>query len=115
MTASTNVPQDGEIAVTNDWADFWFYKIGANVIPADTKNKNTSTTWAQWQGTSIPEEQYLQWKTMKAFGKGIAIIAGKLWRGSHRDKYLIFIDCDNQKAIDEVCTLSTNKVPLQKM
>ena len=23
----------------NDWADFWHYQIGVNVIPADTKTK----------------------------------------------------------------------------
>ncbi len=28
----------------NGWADFWYYEIGANVIPADTQNKTTSTS-----------------------------------------------------------------------
>ena len=28
---------------------------------------------------------------------------GKVWRGVNKDKYLVFIDLDNQLAIDEIC------------
>ena len=30
----------GSDADINAWADYWFYGIGVNVIPADTKNKS---------------------------------------------------------------------------
>jgi hypothetical protein len=33
----------------NDAADFWRYNIGANVIPADTRNKTTSIGWTEYQ------------------------------------------------------------------
>ena len=26
----------------NDWADYWYYEIGVNVISADTRNKTTN-------------------------------------------------------------------------
>ena len=29
----------------NQWANCWYYKIGVNVIPANTKEKNTFESW----------------------------------------------------------------------
>ena len=34
-----NLEQQGVSANINDWADFWYYIIGINIIPADTKKK----------------------------------------------------------------------------
>jgi hypothetical protein len=31
----------------NEYADFWRYQIGVNVLPADTKNKVTSIKWSE--------------------------------------------------------------------
>ena len=62
----------------NDWADFWRYEIGVNVIPADTRNKTPTVNWKQYQNVPITEEQYNEWKHDNAFDKGIAIIVGKV-------------------------------------
>ena len=32
----------------NVWADYWRYRIGINVIPADTRNKVTYQSWLEW-------------------------------------------------------------------
>jgi hypothetical protein len=40
----------------NGWADFWRKRIGVNVIPANTADKNTHTEWIQWQSKPIPQE-----------------------------------------------------------
>ena len=40
----------------NQWADFWRYRIGVNVIAADTKNKTIHDEWKDWQNNPIPEE-----------------------------------------------------------
>ena len=32
---------DSNINSINYFADFWYYKIGVNIIPADTKEKKT--------------------------------------------------------------------------
>ena len=88
----------------NEWADFWYYEIGVNVIPADTEKKETYENWSQWQDKSIPDELYEQRKRNGEYKKGIAIVTGKLWRDKHKGKYLIGIDCDNKKAIEEICT-----------
>src|SRR6185437_14163853 len=84
--------------------DNWFYQIGVNIIPVDSQNKRPLINWLKWQNNPISLELYEQWKSEGFFDKGIAIIAGKVWRGPHKDKYLVFVDLDNQKAIDEVCS-----------
>jgi hypothetical protein len=90
----------------NKWADFWRYECGLNVIPADTKNKRVYEKWSQWQDKGIDEEQYHEWKERNAFDNGIAIMVGKVWhRPDLADYHLCFIDLDNQKAIDEICTI----------
>jgi len=45
--------------ILNDWSVFfWFYQIGADVIPANTKEKNTFESWSKCQDRSISEEIY---------------------------------------------------------
>src|SRR5919108_464187 len=85
----------------NAWADFWYYTIGVNVIPANTRQKKTFVEWKRWQIESIPEELHDQWKHDNAFKDGMAIILGKVWRGKHKGEYLIFIDLDNSRAIED--------------
>ena len=57
----------------------------------------------QWQDKPIPHQIHEEWKKTNRYSNGIAIIPGRVWRGPNKDKYLVFIDLDNQKAIDEVC------------
>ena len=99
-----NLKQQGINANINDWADFWYYIVGVNVIPADTINKETYETWSEWQNNSIPENLHIERKNTKKYSNGIALIPGTVWRGSNKDKNLVFIDLDNQKAIDEICS-----------
>ncbi|MBA3749317.1 MAG: bifunctional DNA primase/polymerase [Nitrosopumilus sp.] len=98
-----NLKQMGPTADINDWADFWFYIIGVNIFPADTKNKVTYEKWSEWQNNSISIDLHCEWKETNKYSKGIALIPGKVWRGPNKDKLFVFIDLDNQKAIDEVC------------
>ena len=99
----------------NARADYWHYKVGVNVFPADTQNKITYIRWSKWQIQPIPQEQFDEWKATNAFAKGMAIIVGKVWRGPNKDKYLIFMDFDNQKAIDEFCTRNGVSTVLQNI
>jgi hypothetical protein len=93
-----------QIPITmNDWTDFWFYEKGANVIPANTKGKITFENWSSHQDKPIPVELHEQRKKNGEYENGIAIILGKIWRGPFKDKYLIAIDLDNKKAIEEFC------------
>lgn len=99
----------------NDSADFWFYDIGVNLIPADTQEKTTYEKWSQWQDRSIPDNIFEQWKKENKFQKGLAVILGKVWRGVNKDKYLIGIDCDNKKAIEEICTRKDKVITLSDL
>jgi len=99
----SNIVQKGIRPNINDWADYWYYIIGVNVIPVDTINREKYVTWAEWQNNSIPENLHIERKNTKKYSNGIALIPGKVWRGLNKDKNLVFIDLDNQKAIDEIC------------
>jgi hypothetical protein len=100
----------------NEWADFWRYTIGANVIPADTKDKVPLVKWTEFQDSPISKAQHDKWKVDCAFDKGMAVIAGKIWHNQLKNGlYLIFVDLDNQKAIDEFCTRNGKRVTLEEM
>jgi Bifunctional DNA primase/polymerase, N-terminal len=88
-------------AVMNESADFWFYDIGVNAISANTKEKNTFESCTEWQNKPIPDEVHESRKKNGYYNNGIAIIPGRIWRGPYKDKYLVAIDLDNKKAIDE--------------
>ena len=87
----------------NDEADYLYYDIGVNVIPANTKEKNTFENWSQWQDNPIPIELHEQRKKNGEYGNGIAVVTGKIHKGKNEGNYFIGIDCDNKKAIDEIC------------
>jgi hypothetical protein len=91
----------------NTWADYWRYYIGVNVIPAYGIGKKPAVTWKEYQDSPIPESQHEQWKNEGRFIGGLALIMGRVW---HRDDllnyYLVGIDADNQKAIDELLTIN---------
>jgi Bifunctional DNA primase/polymerase, N-terminal len=105
-----------ELNSINDWADFWRFDIGVNVIPADTRRKVTYESWGEWQNKPIPDGLYSEWKSSGAFDKGIAVILGKVWHNPRKtDLYLIGIDLDNQKAIEEVCNRNDRTITLSQL
>lgn len=91
------------ITILNESADFWYNDIGVNVIPADTKQKTTFENWSQWKDKSMPNEIFESYKKSGYYNNGLAIVPGKIWRGPFADKYLVAIDLDNKKAIEEFC------------
>lgn len=100
----------------NDAADFWRYQVGLNIIPADTKEKATWIKWLPYQYQPIPEAQHENWKNDNLFENGMAIIAGKIWHNPNlKDMYLICIDLDNQKAIEEFRTIKGKRHTLEEL
>ena len=106
---------DSNINSINYFADFWYYQIGVNVIPADTKEKKTYENWSQWQDKPISDDLHEQRKKNSEYNKGIAIVTCQIWRGKNKGKYLNGIDCDNRKAIEEICTKEGKTLSLQKL
>jgi hypothetical protein len=83
--------------------DFWFYTVGVNVCPCNTRDKRTSNNWKAKQDTAMSPEEYEESKKAGEFIKGAAVVTGKVWRGDYVGYYLNGIDLDNHKAIDEIC------------
>ncbi|MGH9984454.1 MAG: bifunctional DNA primase/polymerase, partial [Nitrososphaeraceae archaeon] len=93
----------------NQWSNYWRRYIGANVIPADCKNRKPKVEWKQYQDTPIPESQHELWKTQNLFDEGMAIICGKIWHRSDLDNYhIIGFDADNAIAKQEFLSLNGN-------
>jgi P4 family phage/plasmid primase-like protien len=109
----TSPNEENQQSNFNDWADHWRYVVGANIIPAITEIKNfyKDIPYKQWFNRAIPKEQHEKWKAEGKFKKGMAVLAGRLWhRPDRKDEYLNLIDCDNQKAIDEIiCSNSSGE------
>jgi hypothetical protein len=80
--------------------DFWFYEVGVNIVPVDSRNKSTSSRWITEQNEAMKPEVYEQMKKDGDFIKGAAVVTGKVWRGPNTGYYLTGIDFDNAKAID---------------
>src|SRR5918996_459433 len=98
------------------YADYWRKEIGVNVIPANTRKKETYESWKEWQDKPIPEELHNEWKASGAFNNGIAIILGKVWHNPHKaGLFLVGIDLDNQKAIEEICNRNGNTISLLQL
>jgi putative DNA primase/helicase len=91
--------------LTNAYADYWRYYIGANVIPANSFGKTSIVKWKGYQNAAIPESVHELWKEEGKFVSGMGLIMGKVW---HRpdllepQHFLVGIDADNQLAIDEL-------------
>lgn len=115
MTTNSNLNPLPSLDDFNAWADYWYYQIGVNVIPADTRKKRTYVKWSEWQVKPIPKEVHNQWKRENKFAEGMAIIVGKVWRGEHTNQYLIFLDLDNQKAIEQFCNWKGTTISLQQI
>jgi P4 family phage/plasmid primase-like protien len=101
--------------IFNDEADFWINKVGANPLPADSKNRTKFVKWKEYQDKSIPKEIINEWKQNGRFNDGIAIMTGLIHDGPYAGKYLNGIDCDNLKAIEEICTRDGKTITLQEL
>ena len=66
-------------------------------------------------GSTTPNELHEQRKKNGEYNKGIAIVTAPIWRGKNKGKYLNGIDCDNRKAIEEICAKDGNTISLQEL
>ena len=87
----------------NQWADFWYYLKGVNVIPSHNLTKKPKIAWKKYQNEPVPEELFKEWKEKGMFEEGIAIICGKVFRSDNQGLYLNAIDCDNKAGTDAMC------------
>lgn len=98
----------------NDSADYYYYELGVNPIPADTKNKTITIRWKEYQDKSIPDKVHKSRKKMGHYDKGIAIILGKVFRGKNIGQYLVGIDIDREKGVVEFLTKNNRSTTLKE-
>lgn len=98
----------------NEMLDFWYYEIGANIIPS--ANKKAIVPWKAFQTKSIDPVLYEYWKKNHMFDRGAAVILGRAWRKKGLvgdDKKLEYwlgcIDCDSPDAINDLGLLDNLK------
>ena len=101
--------------IFNNTADFWINDVGANPLPVDTRKKKISVSWKEDQDKSIPIELHEYRKRNGDYNNGLAVMTGKIHKGKNEGKYLIGIDCDNLKALEEILTRDGKKITLQEL
>lgn len=98
----------------NNYIEFW-HNLGINIIPSDSKNKKPLVNWKEWQNKSIPKDTYENWKKDNLFDKGCSLITGKILYGLYKGKYLVVIDIDNKKGIEEFLFYFPESKTLEKL
>ena len=93
--------------IPNEYASFWYCDMYVNAIPFDTINKlSLIGEYADFLHDRImTTEEFKQYQEEGKYDNGIVIPAGKILRGKYKDYYLIEFDCDNLKAIEELCNI----------
>lgn len=101
-----------EIVISaNEYADYWRYNVGVNVIPAKSKEKIPLVKWSEFQDKPIPQKLHDEWKEQNKFDEGMAVICGKVhFNKEHEGKWLNGIDCDNKLGLDEMCPSGINNI-----
>ena len=86
--------------------DYWHYKQKVNVLPANylTKRPVSVEGWKFYQTNRVSDEQLEKWKKEGRFRQGFVIMPGKTYNEIN-PLYLVCIDCDEQKAIDEILSI----------
>lgn len=65
----------------NECIDYYFYRAGVNVIPANSKLKRPIIQYTDYLDKSVLPETFEMWKKEDKFKEGFMIILGKIWRG----------------------------------
>jgi hypothetical protein len=114
----TGTSDDNHLEEMNKWADHWRYNVGVNTIPMTTRNKTgcKGVSWIEFQKDPVSDFQHEQWKAERLYGNGIGAMLGKVWHNPFKKElFLIGIDADNQKAIDEICTYKGKKLSILEL
>jgi hypothetical protein len=99
----------------NKWLDHYFYGIGVNVIPANSKEKRPIISYTEYLNNSILPETFETWKKEGKFKDGFIIILGRIWRGEYEGYYLIGIDLDSKSSIEKFCSRNGKITTLKEM
>jgi hypothetical protein len=98
----------------NEGANSWHYDIGVPTIPGIFKTKEPAVKWKEYQENPPTDEQHKQWLNSGAYNGGVMILCGPVrYRKDREGLFLVGIDLDKQKAIDEFCTRNGKTLSFQ--
>jgi hypothetical protein len=102
--------------LTTDFTDLdhLFDVLGGNIISCQYKTKKPSGNWKHLQTIAQSLEEYEKLKQDNPLSNW-GIITGKIWRGPYEGKYLVVIDLDNKKAIDEFVSYFSENVTIETL
>jgi phage/plasmid-associated DNA primase len=109
-------PNEQQNQQFNDGANFWRYDVGVPTIPGIFKSKRPAVSWEGCQENPPTDAQHKRWLDNRDYGGGIMIFCGPVrYRKDREGLYLVGLDFDKQKAIDEFCTRDGKTVTLQNL
>ena len=98
----------------NEWANFWHYDIGVPTIPGKYKTKRPSVYWEGYQEHPPSDEEHKEWLKQGKYSGGVIVLCGlACYRKDRQNLYLVGVDIDKQKGIDEFCTRNGKAKSLQ--
>lgn len=98
----------------SDGANFWRYDIGVPTIPGEFKTKKPSVYWEGYQQKPPTEEEHKAWLNQGKYSGGVMILCGQAcYRKDRENLYLVGVDIDKQKGIDEFCTRHGKTITLR--
>jgi P4 family phage/plasmid primase-like protien len=100
----------------NEGVNFWRYDVGVPTIPGIFRSKRPAVPWEGYQENPPTDEQHKQWLNSGAYSGGIMVFCGAVrYRKDREGLYLVGLDFDKQKAIDEFCTRDGKTASLQEL
>jgi hypothetical protein len=107
-------PDSSEQQQFNEGANSWFYDIGVPTIPGKYKTKQPCVYWEGYQENPPTEEEHKRWLNEGKYSGGVIILCGLACnRKDRQNLYLVGVDIDKQKGIDEFCAASGKEYSLQ--
>ena len=99
-----------KLKTTEDYVNFWFHEMGVNVIPFDTKNRQSilpKEEHSKHFEYLMTLTEFNKFKESGYYSNGFIIKLGLVERGKYKGKYLNALDLDNKLAIEEFCAGSS--------
>lgn len=102
---------DKEIEESNEYAKYWYYTVGVNVIPCVSNKRRTYLMeYGKYYSKEMDEKTFKHLLDIGIFHNGIAALCGPIYRGTHKGKFFNLIDYDNLKGRNILLTDSNGVV-----
>ena len=87
--------------------------VGVPTVPGEFKTKKPCVNWTGYQENPPTDEEHKDWLNQGKYTGGVMILRGLTYYGKDRQHlYLVGIDIDRQKGIDQFCTRNGKTISL---